>query len=53
MQEASQTRWTQRQLPADRLLHLYLDAIYPKVCCDGKIVLLHMASALRNNRGEG
>jgi transposase-like protein len=44
--EESYERWCQRDLAADRIVYLYLDAIYPKVRSAGKVVSLPVLVAL-------
>jgi putative transposase len=44
--EESYERWRQRDLAEDRIVYLYLDAIYPKVRSGGKVVSLPVLVAL-------
>jgi transposase-like protein len=44
--EESYERWRQRDLAADRIVYLYLDAIYSKVRSAGKVVSLPVLVAL-------
>jgi transposase-like protein len=44
--EESYERWRQRDLAEERIVYLYLDAIYPKVRSGGKVVSLPVLVAL-------
>jgi transposase-like protein len=44
--EESYERWRQRDLAEERIVYLYLDAIYPKVPSGGKVVSLPVLVAL-------
>jgi transposase-like protein len=51
--EEGYERWRQRDLAAERIVYLYLDAIYPKVRSAGKVVSLPVLVALGvKERGE-